>query len=67
MCSSQNADMIVAALTITSHREDVIDFTKPYMEYGIGMLMKVPDVHGTYDFWAFLAPFTLEVQKILEF
>ncbi|XP_035697996.1 glutamate receptor ionotropic, delta-2-like [Branchiostoma floridae] len=56
-----NADMIVAALTITSHREDVIDFTKPYMEYGIGMLMKVPDVHGTYDFWAFLAPFTLEV------
>ncbi|XP_078696676.1 glutamate receptor ionotropic, delta-1-like [Branchiostoma floridae x Branchiostoma belcheri] len=55
------ADMIVAALTITSHREDVIDFTKPYMEYGVGMLMKVPDVHATYNLWAFLEPFKLEV------
>ncbi|XP_078616938.1 glutamate receptor ionotropic, delta-2-like isoform X2 [Branchiostoma floridae x Branchiostoma japonicum] len=55
------ADMIVAPLTITSYREDVIDFTKPYMEYGIGMLMKVPDAHAHHDYWAFLKPFELEV------
>ncbi|XP_066297154.1 glutamate receptor ionotropic, delta-2-like isoform X2 [Branchiostoma lanceolatum] len=55
------ADIIVAPLTITSYREDVIDFTKPYMEYGIGMLMKVPDAHAQHDYWAFLKPFELEV------
>ncbi|CAG2177850.1 unnamed protein product, partial [Oppiella nova] len=36
------ADMAIAPLTITSARERVIDFTKPFMSLGISIMIKKP-------------------------
>lgn len=38
----QNADLAVAPMTINYARESVIDFTKPFMNLGIGILFKLP-------------------------
>lgn len=38
----QEADMVVAPLTITAEREQVVDFTKPYMSIGISIVIKKP-------------------------
>ncbi|XP_022241845.1 glutamate receptor 1-like, partial [Limulus polyphemus] len=38
----KEADMAIAPLTITSARERVIDFTKPYMSLGISIMIKKP-------------------------
>ena len=40
--SLQKADLAVAALTITYQREQVIDFTKPFMNLGLSILFKIP-------------------------
>lgn len=37
----QKADLAVAAFTITSEREKVIDFSKPFMTLGISILYRV--------------------------
>lgn len=37
----QRADLAVASMTINYARENVIDFTKPFMNLGIGILFKV--------------------------
>lgn len=37
----QKADIAVASMTINYAREAVIDFTKPFMNLGIGILFKV--------------------------
>lgn len=37
----QRADLAVASMTINYARESVIDFTKPFMNLGIGILFKV--------------------------
>lgn len=37
----QQADLAVASMTINYARESVIDFTKPFMNLGIGILFKV--------------------------
>lgn len=37
----QRADLAVASMTINFARESVIDFTKPFMNLGIGILFKV--------------------------
>ncbi|GIY38296.1 glutamate receptor 1 [Caerostris extrusa] len=36
----KDADMAIAPLTITSARENVIDFTKPFMSLGISIMIK---------------------------
>lgn len=38
---TQRADLAVASMTINYARESVIDFTKPFMNLGIGILFKV--------------------------
>jgi len=38
----QKADLAVASLTINYLREQVIDFTKPFMNLGISILFKRP-------------------------
>ena len=43
-------------LTITSQREKLIDFTKPIMSLGIGVLYK-RDKLKSIDLFAFLSPF----------
>lgn len=37
----QQADIAVAAITIDKNREGVIEFTKPFLNFGIGILFKV--------------------------
>lgn len=37
----QKADLAVAGFTITSEREKVIDFSKPFMNLGISILYRV--------------------------
>ena len=37
----QRSDLAVASMTINYARESVIDFTKPFMNLGIGILFKV--------------------------
>ncbi|XP_055342806.1 glutamate receptor-like isoform X2 [Paramacrobiotus metropolitanus] len=38
----KEADLVVAPLTITSQREKYVDFTKPFMTVGIGIMIKKP-------------------------
>ena len=44
--------MAIAPLTITATRETVIDFSKPYMELGISIMIKKPQVEmpGAFSF-----------------
>lgn len=42
LCCLQKADVAMAALTITYQREQVIDFTKPFMNLGLSILFKIP-------------------------
>lgn len=37
----QKADLAMASMTINYARESVVDFTKPFMNMGIGILFKV--------------------------
>jgi hypothetical protein len=37
----QEKDMIISAITITSERERVIDFSKPFMSLGISIMIYV--------------------------
>ncbi|XP_071946454.1 glutamate receptor ionotropic, delta-2-like isoform X3 [Antedon mediterranea] len=48
------ADIALAGMIINSDREEVIDFTKPYMNYGVGILMKKPQEQ--HNVFAFLDP-----------
>lgn len=54
------ADLAIAPLTITSQRESVVDFSKPWMNLGISILIRKPEktkpgrvtpsyVHDTID------------------
>ncbi|KAI8500291.1 Glutamate receptor ionotropic, delta-1 [Branchiostoma belcheri] len=52
-----NADLATGSLTITSQREDVVDFTKPFMEYGIVMVMRRTE-DTERDTFAFVHPFS---------
>jgi len=54
-CSSQNADLSIAPMTISSDRQTVLDFTQPYMTFGLAYMMRVKDVDANY--FRFLSPF----------
>lgn len=54
------ADIAVADLTITSKREEAVDFTYPYMNTGISILYKKPTTKVTTLF-SFLSPFQMVV------
>lgn len=51
----QKADLAVAPLTINYDREQVIDFTKPFMTFGIAILYKKPEKEPP-DILSFLEP-----------
>ena len=56
---SQEADVIVGALTVTAEREEVVDFTLPYYDFaGIQILMKKPDTN--VNLFYFVDVFTTE-------
>ncbi|CAG4981440.1 unnamed protein product [Colias eurytheme] len=56
----RKADIAVASMTINYAREVVIDFTKPFMNLGIGILFKVPSSQPTRLF-SFLNPLAIEI------
>lgn len=50
------ADLAIADLSITSSREDAVDFTLPFMNTGISVLFKKPTTKEL-EFFSFLSPF----------
>ncbi|XP_044251335.1 glutamate receptor ionotropic, kainate 2 isoform X3 [Drosophila takahashii] len=56
----RRADLAVASMTINYARESVIDFTKPFMNLGIGILFKVPTSQPTRLF-SFMNPLAIEI------
>ncbi|CAH1239675.1 glutamate receptor ionotropic, delta-1-like [Branchiostoma lanceolatum] len=57
---NKKADLAVSALTITSLREKVVDFTKPFMEYGNVLVMRSPSLEDRHIL-AFTHPFHWQV------
>ncbi|XP_074644362.1 glutamate receptor ionotropic, kainate 2-like [Tubulanus polymorphus] len=62
----QKADLAVAPLTISYDREQVIDFTKPYMNLGITILGKKP-AKPDPKLFSFLSPFSDGVWALMLF
>ena len=57
---SQKADLVIADLTITKERSEVIDFTTPFMNTGITILFKREKYYYTQGLFAQLfSPFQL--------
>ncbi|XP_072012045.1 probable glutamate receptor [Engystomops pustulosus] len=57
----KEADLAVAPLTITTVRENAISFTKPFMQTGIGILLKKESSSGGSYLFGFLNPFSKEL------
>jgi hypothetical protein len=56
----KKADLGVAGLTISFQREQVIDFTKPFLNLGISILYKRP-LKKTPNLFSFLSPLSIEI------
>ncbi|XP_055931528.1 glutamate receptor ionotropic, kainate 2-like isoform X2 [Argiope bruennichi] len=56
----KTADLAVAPMTINYARESVIDFTKPYMNLGIGILFKLPKSMPSRLF-SFMSPLAVDI------
>ncbi|KAG1654325.1 Glutamate receptor 4 [Nymphon striatum] len=54
------ADIAIAPLTITSEREQVVYFTKPYMSMGISIMIKQPR-DKTLEILSFMNPLSTEI------
>ncbi|NP_001191610.1 glutamate receptor 1 precursor [Aplysia californica] len=54
------ADIAIAPLTITSDREKVLDFTKPFMSLGISLMIKKP-VDTDPHVFSFMQPLSREI------
>jgi len=54
----------VAALTISYIREQVIDFTKPFMNLGISILFRKPEKKSP-GLFSFMSPLSFEVRRRL--
>lgn len=60
MNTEQEADIAIGPITITSERERVIDFSKPFMSHGIAIMMKKP-VKENDGIFSFLNPLSNEI------
>ncbi|XP_018787387.1 PREDICTED: glutamate receptor 1 isoform X1 [Bactrocera latifrons] len=56
----READIAIAAMTITAERERVIDFSKPFMSLGISIMIKKP-VKQTPGVFSFMDPLSQEI------
>ncbi|XP_029561697.1 glutamate receptor ionotropic, delta-1 isoform X1 [Salmo trutta] len=56
---NKRADLAVSAITITPERESVVDFSKRYMDYSVGILLKKPE--EKINIFSLFAPFDLAV------
>ncbi|KAL0117231.1 hypothetical protein PUN28_010224 [Cardiocondyla obscurior] len=57
---ADEADMAITDLTITSEREEYVDFTNPFLNLGISILYKKPSKEAP-SLFSFLLPFSNEV------
>lgn len=57
---NQRADLAIADLTITYEREQVVDFTMPFMNLGISILYRKP-IKQPPNLFSFLSPLSLDV------
>ncbi|XP_069680954.1 glutamate receptor ionotropic, kainate 2-like isoform X2 [Periplaneta americana] len=57
---ARRADLAICDLTITHQREQMIDFTMPFMNLGIGILFSKP-IKPEPRLFAFLDPFSIDV------
>uniref|UniRef100_A0A3P8UWN6 Glutamate receptor n=1 Tax=Cynoglossus semilaevis TaxID=244447 RepID=A0A3P8UWN6_CYNSE len=55
----KRADLAVSAITITPERESVVDFSKRYLDYSVGILMRKTE--DKINIFSLLAPFDLAV------
>lgn len=53
---NKRADMSIAPMTISSDRQTVLDFTQPYLTFGLAFMMRVQEVNVNY--FRFLLPFS---------
>ncbi|GLJ41555.1 hypothetical protein SUGI_0860070 [Cryptomeria japonica] len=53
----QKFDAVVGDVTVLANRSKYVDFTQPYTESGLMMVVAISDKRSS-DFWAFLHPFT---------
>lgn len=53
----QAFDAVVGDVTITTKRMEKVDFTQPYTESGLVVIVPIKDSDSHYA-WAFLRPFT---------
>ncbi|XP_018397757.1 PREDICTED: glutamate receptor ionotropic, kainate 2 [Cyphomyrmex costatus] len=60
----KRADLAVASMTINYARESVIDFTKPFMNLGIGILFKVTK-RTPPRLFSFMTPLAMEIWLFL--
>ena len=56
----QKADMAVMDLSMTSQRQEAVDFTMPYMNTGVGILFK-KKAPPKPNLFSFLSPLSLDV------
>ncbi|KAL8581027.1 hypothetical protein ACOMHN_048061 [Nucella lapillus] len=56
----KKADMAIASLTITAERERYVDFSKPFMEIGVTIIIKKPQ-HQRPGVFSFMEPLSIEV------
>ncbi|KAK0087576.1 hypothetical protein PV325_000702 [Microctonus aethiopoides] len=56
----KEADLAIASMTITSERERVIDFSKPFMSLGISIMIKKP-IKQKPGVFSFLNPLSKEI------
>ncbi|GJQ86667.1 hypothetical protein Trydic_g7852 [Trypoxylus dichotomus] len=57
---NKKADLAITDLTITSEREEAVDFTTPFMNLGISILYQKPQ-KAPPNFFSFAEPFAIEV------
>ncbi|KAK3891725.1 hypothetical protein Pcinc_004391 [Petrolisthes cinctipes] len=58
---TQKADLAVGDLTINYKREQAVDFTKPWMSFGISILFTKPSVRKSTNLFTFLRPLSCDV------
>lgn len=56
----RESDIAIASMTITSERERVVDFSKPFMSLGISIMIKKP-AKPRPNFFSFLNPLSKEI------
>lgn len=60
MINLQHFDAVVGDVTILANRSDYVDFTMPYSESGVSMVVPIRD-NRKKSAWVFLKPLTLDL------